>query len=384
MRLFVSSLIIVWFTLLTLTMISIKLPLNNICGAYPALELITAVRAQRTVFDWRTGNLWQHPFTPSAYWFSPDGRYHLTRPDNHIVITDTQTDERVNSLELQTFVNLTWTEDSQSILIWEYLGDSAQNQVTSLDMVTGAIRFQEQYDTELRWRRQDRRNTDYLYSQLILPSDNLQYGVQFLDTETGTITQFEQPTQFLYHWSRDGRYVASVYRETIQIIDPATGDYHPNFPQPIAGDDIQWQADDALWFNRTQDEQTSIWQAHLTDGILTQTLIDAELEAIAPNGEWAYIYDQTLDDMALVHLASGQRHAFSLIHDGRRTRSHIDFSPNRRCAVLQINDMPQGERLLIFDLMNVRVLREAIIVRGQFNDLLWVTHDEIPIADGRP
>lgn len=369
---FFSTIIIGIFLLTGLaSLLAINLPIPDNCGTSLALNS-TIENPINHYLDERTGITIALETIPDNYLLSPDGMTLVTIRDSEVLLRSVNSRSETLFYEESPVSSVSWSGNSQAIIIQAF-DDGGQVHIRSLNIETGNINFEHDFSRAIRWYSMRERDNPYLYAQFIIDPEEGRQGVMFMDTVTGEISRFTNPTSEPYVLSQSGRWVATNSQNGISIIDPQTGDYHPNFPMPIAGGNFQWQGDEVLWFvRRGVRNGVGLWRANIQDGTIDSVIENAHLKTLSDDGQQAYVRNRLTDETILINTQTGERHNLDIGGIATLQFNTPAFSPDGRCIAILITDFPDVEvhQLWIIDTATTEV-HLRMLLSGDIRTLDW-------------
>lgn len=371
MRYFFSTMSVL-LLLMSVTILAIQhIPLPDYCGGSPLFNSMLST-TDNIYLDEQTGIILTFQASQNeALLMSPDSHFSLEMRDDelHLNSLNGGTDRLIYGSENISSVHLA---DNRTVIVQEFDEIGAEHHILSLDIDTGNVNFEYHYPADIRWQALHEQVTPYLYAQFLVNPEDDSQGLMFMDTITGEITRFTEPTAGIYFPSESGRWLASAGRNGISIIDPATGDYHPNFSSAIPGGGFRWQGDDILWFVRGGADNLSLWRATLTDNRVESVIENARLKALSADGGQAYVRDTNSNEMILVNTDTGERQVIDTGGIPVLQFNTPAFSTDGRCIAILLTDFPDmnTHQLWIIDTETAQA-RLQLNLSGTLNTLEW-------------
>lgn len=311
---------------------------------------------------------------------SPDAVYRYEIPtdrESDVILIDSRTGDRQLIYRSPHIRRVTWSLDSRILLIWEYDGRSPL-MMTRIDTETHEALTRYGFAPGFGGLNNTSPDNRYIYAQFPINLVTGTIGLAFVDTVTGDITRFRQATTFPYAWSDDSRWIASEFEGLLSIIDPQTGDYHPEFPEGIAGEGFIWY-ENSLWFSRIEsEEEATIWRANLSDGSIELMVENARLETLSGNGHYASILDGQSGDLAIYNFAIESRYALNYQDTVETDQRVVRYSPNGRCMAILLSEIanPDNQVLRIVDLQSNHNIQQGVLNNSfEFYDMNWIEDD---------
>lgn len=367
--------VVIWGLACSAILLTTSGIINNDCGAVLQFQLENGSAIDRHIYDFGTGLTFREEQENINYYHAPNGQYYYDIPwytgnDNDVfVIAADGIREQVYSSPFITSV--VWSHNSQSLLIWEFDGTREITTVTSLDVETQQVRFRHEFPPTLGRRRLISPDNQYVYAQYPLDVMQFTFGIMFVDTGTGKISRFAEPSEFPYLWSEDNQWVASHFQDMLMIVDPETGNFHPQFPEPILGENHIWHGD-KLWFTRTE----GVWQADITTGEMVSMIANVSLRGLSADAGWATLINNQTGDMELYEFATDNHLPLNIVDLLATHRIDLIYSPDNTCAALLLSEY---QNLAVTDLRIINLRNGHINQRQEiysdYSRVEWIQTD---------